>query len=454
MKKAITIFLLSAMLSGTLTGCNVRGETPSDTEPTSEMTQNTESTSSPSQEQEETPKAILCDLEKDVPAEYRALVKRFHETLTIRENRELTQEEMETLDQEGFVHLYEHAVNIGKHEACFTFHDLNRDGSPELIILTEDGTIYAIYTLKDQTPIWVNSYYDCNHIAAIGANGTVYQSGYSKGDTWYFEVERILENGSIERFSFGSVDTTEYYPDPELGEKYDFKTVNGVTTIIERSELDVLMESYKDQCAYVYVVPKDTVTKLNTPIYSAKTFALVKDVLEDPNQALFDTLQIPEHYRAVLSNRAKLCDQDGYFSYLNQSGELAVLDVDGDGEVEALVRNGYGTTLLRLYNDIVYGYNFSVQGMYRLNSDGTYYWSTNANIHSYGCSLLRFDGKSRAFEELDRVENDGTEQVKYYLAGAEVSKAVYEEYVSRQDSKTEVIWHQLAEYPATETGMK
>ena len=360
---------------------------------------------------------------------------------------------METLDQEGFVHLYEHAVNIGKYEACFTFHDLNRDDSPELIILTKDGTIYAIYTLKDQTPILVNSYYDCNHIAAIGNDGSIYTAGYSKGETWAFEVEKILENGSIERFAFGSVDDTGYYPDTETVEKYDFKTVNGVTTIIERSELDALMASYKDQYAYVYVVPRDTVTKLNTPIYSAKTFEIVKDALEDPNQALFDSLQIPEYYRAVLSNRAKLCDIDGYFSYLNQSGELAVVDVDGDGEVEVLIRNSYGTTLLRHYNGIVYGYNFSVQSMYRLNTDGTYYRNTNAG-NTYGCALLRFDGKNRAFEELYRIENDGTEQTKFFIEGIEVTEKVFQDYVAKQEPKTEVTWHRMESYPKAEVDGK
>ena len=244
-----------------------------------------------------------------------------------------------------------------------------------------------------------------------------------------------------------------YYPDTETVEKYDFKTVNGVTTIIEKSELDALMASYKDQYAYVYVVPKDTVTKLNTPIYSAKTFEIVKDALADPNQALFDSLQIPEYYRAVLSNRAKLCDIDGYFSYLNQSGELAVIDVDGDGEVEVLIRNSYGTTFLRHYNGIVYGYNFSVQSMYRLNTDGTYYWNTNAG-NTYGCDLLRFDGKTFVSKELHRIENDGTEQAKFFIDGVEVTEKVFQDYVTKQEQKNEVTWHRMESYPKAEADGK
>ena len=447
MKKAITILILSAMLSGCLASCNIDNQASSNKEQTQALAQNIESTEMPSQEQEKIPTPSVCDPEKDVPAEYRSLVKRFHETLAIRENRELTQEEMETLDQEGFVHLYEHAVNMGQ-QACFTFHDLNRDGSPELIILTEDGTIYAIYTLKDQTPILVNSYYDCNHIAAIGADGTVYQSGYSKGDTWYFSITKILNNGETEVFSFGEIDYDLYDNVTEC-----YKTVNGEKIVIEKSELDALMASYKDQYTYVYVVPRDTVTKLNTPIYSAKTFEIVKDALADPNQALFDSLQIPEYYRAVLSNRAKLCDIDGYFSYLNHSGELAVVDVDNDGQVEVLVRNSSGTTLLRHYNGIVYGYNFSVQSMYCLNTDGTYYWNTNAG-NTYGCDLLRFDGKKRVGKELHRVENDGTEQAKFFIEGIEVTEKVFQDYVAKQEPKTEVTWHRMESYPKAEVDGK
>lgn len=452
MKKAITILILSAMLSGCLASCNIDNQASSDKEQTQALTQDIESMEMPSQEQEKIPTPSVCDPEKDVPAEYRSLIKRFHETLAIRENRELTQEEMETLDQEGFVHLYEHAVNMGQ-QACFTFHDLNKDGSPELILLTSDGVIFAIYTLQDQKPSIVNRYSRYNHQAAIGNDGSIYTAGYSKGETWAFEVEKILENGSIEKFAFGSVDDTGYYPDTETVEKYDFKTVNGVTTIIERSELDALMASYKDQYAYVYVVPKDTVTKLNTPIYSAKTFEIVKDALADPNQALFDSLQIPEYYRAVLSNRAKLCDIDGYFSYLNQTGELAVVDVDGDGEVEVLIRNSYGTTLLRHYNGIVYGYNFSVQSMYCLNTDGTYYWNTNAG-NTYGCDLLRFDGKKRVGKELHRVENGGTEQAKFFIEGVEVTEKVFQDYTAKQEPKTEVTWHRMESYPKAEVDGK
>lgn len=453
MKKAITILILSAMLSGCLASCNIDDQASSDKELTQALTQNIESTEMPSQEQEKIPTPAVCDPEKDVPVEYRALVKTFNEILAILENRDLTHEELEEFDREGYAHLYGHAVNIGKQEACFTFHDLNSDGLPELIILTEDGAIYGIYTLKDQKPILINRYNRSNHIAAIGTDGSIYTSGYSKGDTWAFEVERILENGSVERFSFGSVDFTDYDPNTDI-EKHCFKMLNGVKTIIEKSELDALMASYKDQYVYVYVVPRDTATKLNTPIYSAKTFALVKDVLEDPNQALFDSLQIPEYYRAILSNRAKLCDIDGYFSYLNQSGELAVVDLDNDGQVEVLIRNGgYGTTLLRHCNGIVYAYGFSVQAMYRINTDGTYYWNTNAG-NTYGCDLLRFDGKTFVSKELHRVENDGTEQAKFFMEGVEVTEKAFQDYTAKQEPKTEVTWHHMESYPKAEADGK
>lgn len=452
MKKALAILILSAMLSGCLASCNIDDQASSNQEPTQALTQNIESTEKPSQEQEKIPTPSVCDPEKDVPVEYRALVKTFNEILAILENRDLTHEELEEFDREGYANLYGHAVNIGKYEACFTFHDLNSDGSPELIILTEDGSIYGIYTLKDQKPSLVDRYFKDNYETAIGTDGSIYTAGYSKGKTWAFEVERILENGSIERFSFGSVDFTAYDPNTDI-EKHCFKMLNGEKTIIEKSELDALMASYKDQYFYVYVVPRDTVTKLNTPIYSAKTFALVKDAWGDPNQALFDSLQIPEYYRAILSNRAKLCDIDGYFSYLNQSGELAVVDVDGDGEVEVLIRNSYGTTLLRHCNGIVYAYGFSVQAMYRLNTDGTYYWNTNAG-NTYGCDLLRFDGKTFVSKELHRVENDGTGQAKFFIEGVEVTEKAFQDYTAKQEPKTEVTWHHMESYPKAEVDGK
>ena len=91
--------------------------------------------------------------------------------------------------------------------------------------------------------------------------------------------------------------------------------------------------------------------------------------------------------------------------------------------------------------------------MYRLNTDGTYYWNTNAG-NTYGCDLLRFDGKKIVGKELHRVENDGTEQAKFFIEGVEVTEKAFQEYTAKQEPKTEVTWHMMKSYPKAEADGK
>lgn len=379
-----------------------------------------------------------------VPAEYGELLGIFKELLA---DPDISQEKLDRLMQSGYTELQNLVANMDLQKALFAVKDLNGDGSDELIFLGKDGVLHAVYTLKDQKPSLVGLYFPGNHRGAIGFDGTIYQSGYSKGDTWYFSITKILNNGETEVFSFGEIDYDLYDGVTEC-----YKTVNGEKTVIEKSELDALLEEYREECAYVYVAPTDLITKLNTTLYESHVEDPSVTQKKDANEGLFNTLNIPECYRLVLSNKAKYHDSPG-FSYLNQSGELAVVDVDGDGEVEVLIRNSYGITLLRHYNGIVYGYNFSVQSMYRLNTDGTYYWNTNAG-NSYGSSRLQFNGKKRIGKELHRVENDGTEYAKFFIDGVEVTEKIFQDYVTKQEQKTEVTWHRMESYPKPEADGK
>jgi hypothetical protein len=91
--------------------------------------------------------------------------------------------------------------------------------------------------------------------------------------------------------------------------------------------------------------------------------------------------------------------------------------------------------------------------MYRLNTDGTYYWNTNAG-NSYGSSRLQFNGKKRIGKELHRVESDGTEHAKFFIDGVEVTEKVFQDYVTKQEQKTEVTWHRMESYPKPEADGK
>ncbi|MBQ8440143.1 MAG: hypothetical protein IJX19_05745, partial [Clostridia bacterium] len=83
----------------------------------------------------------------------------------------------------------------------------------------------------------------------------------------------------------------------------------------------------------------------------------------------------------------------------------------------------------------------------------TYYWNTNAG-NTYSCALLRFEGKKRVGKELHRIENDGTEQAKFFIDGVAVSEKAFQDYTAKQESKTEVTWHRMESYPKAEVNGK
>ncbi|MBE6553075.1 MAG: hypothetical protein E7666_01905 [Ruminococcaceae bacterium] len=85
----------------------------------------------------------------------------------------------------------------------------------------------------------------------------------------------------------------------------------------------------------------------------------------------------------------------------------AILDVDGDGIREYMIRSeANDSILLRYYNGKVYSYCFDSKRFFNLNTDGSFYWVDSYDLCdcTRGCSQIVFDGSSIGIKEIYRIK--------------------------------------------------
>ncbi len=162
-----------------------------------------------------------------------------------------------------------------------------------------------------------------------------------------------------------------------------------------------------------------TTTEEHTPEDDTIPDSELKIGTYEDGLALFEDLSYI--YQSVLKGTMMLHhtreDQEMYlgdcrFPYfrtkVSEASELyfTVLDSDGDEKADAVViTDGGDSIVLRAYSGSVYAYDFTFRGMYHLQENGVFYWTSNAGS-TYGAAKLRFDGEHILTDELYRVEHD------------------------------------------------
>lgn len=125
----------------------------------------------------------------------------------------------------------------------YAIKDLNNDSINELILLDYEYYVYAIFTMKDGAPLPIDTFAKINNIGAIDENGTIYKSGYSKGDTFYCSVMTLKDDGTLDGLAYGKIDYAEVFDNPP--EVTYYKNLSGVRFDITKEEFDVLDEEYE-----------------------------------------------------------------------------------------------------------------------------------------------------------------------------------------------------------------
>jgi hypothetical protein len=126
---------------------------------------------------------------------------------------------------------------------AYAFKDLNNDSADELILLDYEHYLYAIFTLKDGATTLVDIFEYLNHVGAIDENGTIYKSGYGKGDTDYCSVMTLKNDGTLDGLTYGKIDYTDVFDNPP--EVTYYQNVSGVYSDITKEEFDSIAAEYE-----------------------------------------------------------------------------------------------------------------------------------------------------------------------------------------------------------------
>lgn len=130
--------------------------------------------------------------------------------------------------------------------------------------------------------------------------------------------------------------------------------------------------------------------------------------------------------------------------------EFAVLDLDGDGSREVVLRvtdvanDMGGYVVLRQEGDEIMGYPSHWRTFWQLKTDGTFTYSYTAGTED-GIASARFGEDGLTLEKHIRCEMEAWEPKAFEVDGRPVSQTEYEAACSAQDQKADAVWYELNE---------
>ena len=120
--------------------------------------------------------------------------------------------------------IYKSASSVYGYFCGYAIKDINHDGTPELFLTDIEYNLYSIMTIYQSEVVVVPySSYGLSSLS-IDADGNIYISGWSKGETWYKKVFQLQRNGELYGFSYGHYDMTGF----DECEIYNFYEVYGL----------------------------------------------------------------------------------------------------------------------------------------------------------------------------------------------------------------------------------
>lgn len=125
----------------------------------------------------------------------------------------------------------------------YAIRDLNGDGTPELIVISEDF-IHAIYALNEDILVLVGGYWN-RHSCAMGQDGILFISASSGAGDNYFASYRFASSG--QEFQLIEMVGMETY-DEQTGESFPesrcYRIQDGIKAIIDYDEACILWEDF------------------------------------------------------------------------------------------------------------------------------------------------------------------------------------------------------------------
>lgn len=292
----------------------------------------------------------------------------------------------------------------------YSVKDLNGDGVDELVLLNDEYYVIAVFSYADGKPILLGNYMPRGS-CWIDGEGCLHENASSGSMCFSHSIYEIAQGGEA------LVPLAEYgLDDVDFPKTYYYQSVGGERSSITKAQYDALDEQYGK---YLGSVAGAEMTKE----YSGLTFT-----------SLYTEAEIAmEMYEAAINDEICVFDQRlgeiklkafRFASNLRLDESIidgkAVLDMDGDGICEYIIRSAsMDSVILRYYDGKVYSYSFYFRNFFNVNTDGSFSW--NDSLAIYGSSKLTFDGELLIIKEIYKIVNDGEPNAEYYIDGKQVT---------------------------------
>lgn len=127
----------------------------------------------------------------------------------------------------------------------YAIHDINGDGIPELLILSEDYFIHAIYALQDDLPILIGGYWTRNR-CALDNEGVLYISSSGGAADSCSASYLLTSDNELQLIEMVGVESYDAQSGESLSEPRYYHILNGSKTIIDNKEADIIWDSFPD----------------------------------------------------------------------------------------------------------------------------------------------------------------------------------------------------------------
>ena len=244
MKKAILVLLCFLMLTATVS-CNKNDNINLETTDSVTDTANTNLTI-PETSKDEISKSITRDISSVDSSistnEYETIIDIYKEIVDIHKRYNPTEsyeKYSDKISQKWYGEIFNATLigTVSNNSYGYAYSDLNGDNNPELILMLEDYTIIAIFSIVDGTPMLLDTFSANNHYVALDQEGRLYQTGYGKGENSYTKIMKLSDSGNFEvLLEYGCCDN---------GVDFEYYVIdNGVKRIVDLQTMIGFQQQY------------------------------------------------------------------------------------------------------------------------------------------------------------------------------------------------------------------
>ena len=309
----------------------------------------------------------------------------------------------------------------------YAIKDLNGDGVDELVLLTNDYMVCAIFSIADGNPVLLGNY-RTRHRAWIDEKGWIHEHSSNGADHSANAIFRIADGGaSIELIVEFGTNGHEWIGDTAYTIYY--KLVNGEKETITESEYLALNEQYND---YLGSPAGAESTKNDSGLTFISLYTEDDIAIEMYEEAINDKICVFDEHLGEIKLKSLRFPSNNTTLEECKLLTKAILDVDQDGVNEYVIKSPDNDhIILHYYNGKVYSYCLYSNDYYEFNTDGTFYWYDCSEAEGEECGLNKiiFDGETLNVKSIYSLKHsENPTKYEYFVEGEAVAEDEYYDY--------------------------